>query len=204
MHPGVIYKYDPIKPHRALGLPAPPCPPPPPRASLTTRHPIPRSHRSHPCHRAAAVSSFLRSSNPRSMAPPSLPHLESPRCSSPNSLAIVVAGGADPILPSPIATTGAGVSGGSGDPLHHKTLLTPPPSIPPGSLITPDAAQLFHPVRKKTVKNCCSTVRGLLIFCCIVCCKLESLFLLIDYSCMGCLCSSCNVVCLLIATMCIL
>jgi hypothetical protein len=64
-------------------------------------------------------------------------------------LAIVVAGGADLILPSPIATTGAGVRGGSDDPLHHKTLLTPPPSIPPGSLVTPDAAQLFHPVRKK-------------------------------------------------------
>jgi hypothetical protein len=63
-----------------------------------------------------------------------------------------VAGGADPILPSPIATTGAGVCGGSGDPLHHKTLLTPPPSIPPGSLVTPDVAQLFHPVRKKRSK----------------------------------------------------
>jgi hypothetical protein len=185
MHPGVIYKYTPIKPHRALGraVPAPPCPPPPSRASLTPRHPIPRSRRSHPCHRAAAVS-FLRSSNPRSMALPSLPHLESPRCSSPNFLAIIVAGGADP--------------------LHHKTLLTPPPSIPPGSLVTPDAAQLFHPVRKKTIKNCCSTVCGLLIFCCIVCCKLESLFLFIDYSCMVCLCSSCNVCCLLIATRCIL
>jgi hypothetical protein len=68
-----------------------------------------------------------------------------------------VAGGADPILLSPIATAGAGVRGGSGDPLHHKTLLTPPPSIPPGSLVTPDAAQLFHPVRKKRSKNCCST-----------------------------------------------
>jgi hypothetical protein len=67
-------------------------------------------------------------------------------------LEIVVAGGADPILPSPIATAGAGVHGGSGDPLHHKTLLTPPPSIPPGSLVTPDAAQLFHPVRKKEEK----------------------------------------------------
>jgi hypothetical protein len=147
MHPGVIYKYTPIKPHRALGRPVPAL-----RASLTPRHPIPRSRRAPPCHRAAAVSYFLRSSNPRSMAPPSLPHLESPRCSSPNSLAIVVAGGADPILPSLIATTGAGVRGGSGDPLHHKTLLTPPPSIPPGSLVTPDAAQLFHPVRKKQSK----------------------------------------------------
>jgi hypothetical protein len=67
-------------------------------------------------------------------------------------LEIVVAGGADPILSSPIATAGAGVRGGSGDPLHHKTLLTPPPSIPPGSLVTPDAAQLFHPVRKKQSK----------------------------------------------------
>jgi hypothetical protein len=81
------------------------------------------------------------------MAPPSLPHLESPRCSSPKSLEIVVAGGADPI-----ATAGAGVRGGSSDPLHHKTLLTPPPSIPPGSLVTPDAAQLFHPVRKNKQK----------------------------------------------------
>jgi hypothetical protein len=67
-------------------------------------------------------------------------------------LEIVVAGAADPILLSPIATAGAGVRGGSGDPLHHKTLLTPPPSIPPGSLVTPDAAQLFHPVRKKEEK----------------------------------------------------
>jgi hypothetical protein len=63
-----------------------------------------------------------------------------------------VAEGADPILPYPIATAGAGVRGGSGDPLHHKTLLTPPPSIPPGLLVTPDAAQLFHPVRKKQAK----------------------------------------------------
>jgi hypothetical protein len=70
----------------------------------------------------------------------------------PKSLAIVVVGGADPILSSPIATAGAGVRGGSADPLHHKTLLTPPPSIPPGSLVTPDAAQLFHPVRKKHAK----------------------------------------------------
>jgi hypothetical protein len=160
MYSGVIYKYTLIKPQRALGrlVSAPPCPPPPPRASLTPRHHLPRSRRASPCHRTAAVSSFLRSSNPRSMALPSLPHLESPRCSSPNFLAIVVAGGADPILPSSIATTGAGVRGRSGDPLHHKTLLMPPPSIPPGSLVTPNAAQLFHPVRKKTIKNCCSTV----------------------------------------------
>jgi hypothetical protein len=63
-----------------------------------------------------------------------------------------MAGGADPILTSPIATAGASVRGGSGDPLHHNTLLTPPPSIPPRSLVTPDAAQPFHPVRKKEAK----------------------------------------------------
>jgi hypothetical protein len=42
---------------------------------------------------------------------------------------------------------GAGVRGASGDPLHHMTLLTLPPSILPGLLVTPDATQQFLPVR---------------------------------------------------------
>jgi hypothetical protein len=92
-------------------LPAPP-PPPPPRASLSPCHPLPHRRRAPPCPRAVARLSVS--------APP--------------------AGRADPILPSSIVTAGAGVRGGSGDPLHHKMLLTPPPSIPPGSLVTPDAA----------------------------------------------------------------
>jgi hypothetical protein len=145
--------------------------------------------------------------------------------------------------------------------IHHKTLLTPPPSIPPGSLVTPDAAQLFHPVRKKEAKIVAPPAfvqywlqlmiatawfvdfllrRLLLVDCnygyplianlslcfyslitiawCVVTpvatfvacwlqlgvsanCKLESLFLLLDYHCMVCCYSSCNVCCLLIATM---
>jgi hypothetical protein len=49
-------------------------------------------------------------------------------------------GAAQPATRPPITpVVGAGVRGASGDPLHHTTLLTPPPSILPGSLVTPDA-----------------------------------------------------------------
>ena len=34
----------------------------------------------------------------------------------------------------------------SADPLHHVTMLTPPATLPPGSLRTPDAAQVVYPV----------------------------------------------------------
>jgi hypothetical protein len=43
---------------------------------------------------------------------------------------------------------------GSGDPMHHVMLLTPLPSIPPGSMITPDPTEFSIPVTKKiTHKN---------------------------------------------------
>jgi len=34
----------------------------------------------------------------------------------------------------------------SADPLHHVTTLMPPAALPPGSLQTPDAAQVVYPV----------------------------------------------------------
>ena len=85
-------------------------------------------------------------------------------------LAIVVASGGDPIASSPAPATSAAatppvppmstlvvradIPRGSGDALHHTTNLTPPASIPPGALITPDPSQRFHPVSISSDCNC--------------------------------------------------
>ncbi|XP_066320520.1 protein FAR1-RELATED SEQUENCE 5-like [Miscanthus floridulus] len=45
-----------------------------------------------------------------------------------------------PMLPPITATTS--------DPLHHTTTLTPPATLAPGDMVTPDANQLFYPVKK--------------------------------------------------------
>jgi hypothetical protein len=61
-----------------------------------------------------------------------------------------------PAAPPTLVTPTARARGclGSGDPLHHVTLLTPLPSIPSGSMITPDPTELFIPVTEKiTHKN---------------------------------------------------
>jgi hypothetical protein len=86
----------------------------------------------------------------------------------PEQMAVVTTTGSRPILsaPPPIAsaseetpasvTPAVGARGclGSGDPLHYATLLMPPSSITPGSMITPDPTELFIPVTKKiTHKN---------------------------------------------------
>jgi len=34
------------------------------------------------------------------------------------------------------------------DPLHHTTTLTPPTTLAPWDMVTPDANQLFYPVKK--------------------------------------------------------
>jgi hypothetical protein len=39
--------------------------------------------------------------------------------------------------------------------LHHAMLLTPLPSIPPGSMITPDPTELFIPVTEKNHTRKC-------------------------------------------------
>ena len=77
-------------------------------------------------------------------------------------LAIVVASGGDPIASSPAPATSAAATPpvpptstpvaradipcASGDALHHTTNLTPPASIPPRALITPDPGQRFNSV----------------------------------------------------------
>uniref|UniRef100_K3Y227 Uncharacterized protein n=1 Tax=Setaria italica TaxID=4555 RepID=K3Y227_SETIT len=79
-------------------------------------------------------------------------------------MAMVVAGGGDSIASSAAAATyvaatpsvppmitpitGAVVPRGSNDPLHHTTMLTPPTSVPPGALITPDPNERFHLIEK--------------------------------------------------------
>jgi hypothetical protein len=58
-------------------------------------------------------------------------------------------GASQPAVRPPITPVlGAGVRDASGDPLHHTTLLTPPPTILPGSLVTPDATQQFLPIKR--------------------------------------------------------
>jgi hypothetical protein len=112
-------------------------------------------------------------SSPKPMDPLLLPRQESPQTGQPmvpEQMAVVMTTGARPISSAPpliasasaaapasvTPTAGARSSFGSGDPLHHAMFLTPPPSITPSLMITPNPTEMFIPVKKSHTKTLCS------------------------------------------------